>query len=264
MYKLLLYNFGDLSGEIIKCNGHNKHKLIFLSRHEQVEKVKVTRHEEVTKAMGLVTIKAMIDKHRYRIVEVIDASTDKSYGMVQARRMGLIDLKTNEYVYPQTKHRISLDEAIDKELVIVDFVENGEENNNEKDGQLETMTYAINYVVDQKKQTKIPFHEAMRRGLIDPKTGDYLNNLTGEKTYLVDATRRGFLKGRNIEDARGLNIDAKNKLVVEAIGKIRKNVLSPISVITAFRRAAKQVYPLLTLLECIRGEEWKNIFAQYI
>ena len=133
----------------------------------QVEKVKVTRHEEKTVPIGLMTVKAMIDKQRYKIIEVVDADTEKTYDMIQARRRGLIDLKTNEYIYPQTKERISLEEAIDIELVIVEFEENEELNNNEKVNEVETRTYAIDHVVDLKRKTKVPVHHAMKRGLID-------------------------------------------------------------------------------------------------
>ena len=211
--------------------------------HFQVEKVKVTKHEEKAAATGLMTIKATVEKQRYKIIEVIDASTEKSYTLVQARRRGFIDLKTNEYVFPETKERISLADAIDEELVIVEFEETEEVNNNETsdDDELETRTYAIKYVLDQKRQTKVPFHQAVKRGLIDAETGNYYNNVTGEQIYLVDAIKKGLLTGGAVGNAESLDIDARNKMVVETIGKIKKYVLNPLSVITAFRRAAKEV-----------------------
>ena len=208
----------------------------------QVEKVRVTKHEGKAAAMGLMTIKATIEKQRYKIVEVIDADTEKSYTLVQARRRGLIDLKTNEYVYPETKERIPLDDAIDKGLVIVEFEETEEVNNNEaSDDELETRTYAIKYVLDQKRQTEVPFHQAVKRGLINAETGNYYNNVTGEEVYLVDAIKKGLLKGGAVSNAESLDIDVRSKMVVETIGKIKKYVLNPLSVITAFRRAAKEV-----------------------
>ena len=71
------------------------------------------------------------------------------------------------------------------------------------------------------------------------KTGNYLNNVTGEQIYVIDAMKKGFLKGSPAEDTKGLNIDPRNKIVVEAI--LKKYVLNPVSVIVAFRRAAKHV-----------------------
>lgn len=193
----------------------------------------MTKHHEETKAIGLITIKSMIDKRHYNIMKVIDVNTGKSYGMMQARRKGLLDLKTNHYVNTKTKEQIPLDDAIEQELVIVDF-----ESENE-DPEFETKTYAINYVVDQKRKRKVPFYEAVQMGLINAATGNYVNNITGERIYVVDAIKKGFLKGREVEDATGLNIEAENKVVVQRIGKIRKNVLKSMEVISAFRRAAK-------------------------
>ena len=207
----------------------------------QVEKVRVTKHKGKAAATGLMTIKATVEKQRYKIVQVIDAVTEKSYTLVQARRRGLIDLKTNEYVYPETKERIPLDDAIDEGLVIVEFEETVVNNNEASDDELETRTYAIKYVLDQKRQTKVPFHQAVKRGLIDAETGNYYNNVTGEQVYLVDAIKKGLLKGGAVGNAESLDIDVRNKMVVETIGKIKKYVLNPLSVITAFRRAAKEV-----------------------
>lgn len=199
----------------------------------KVETVRVTKHTEETKAIGLITIKSMIDKRHYNIMKVIDCNTGKSFGMMQARRKGILDLKTNHYVNLKTKERIPLDDAIEQELVIVDF-----ESENE-DPEFETKTYAINYVVDQKRKRKVPFYEAVQMGLINAATGNYVNNITGERIYVVDAIKKGFLKGREVEDATGLNIEAENKVVVQRIGKIRKNVLKSMEVISAFRRAAR-------------------------
>ena len=81
----------------------------------------------------------------------------------------------------------------------------------------------------------------MKRGLIDAETGNYYNNVTGEQVYLVDAIKKGLLKGGAVGNAESLDIDVRSKMVVETIGKIKKYVLNPLSVITAFRRAAKEV-----------------------
>ena len=208
----------------------------------QVEKVKVTRHGgRKSEPTGLMTIKATVDKQKYKIVEVIDFDTDKSYSLVQARRRGLIDLKTNEYVFTDINERISLEDAIEEGLVIVEFEEAEEVNNNETDDELETRTYGINYVVDQKRKSKVPFEKAIKRGLIDAKTGNYINNVTGEQIYLIEAIKQGLIKGSAVADAKALNVEARNQVAVEYVGKIKKYVINPLSVINAFRRAAEEV-----------------------
>ena len=38
---------------------------------------------------------------------------------------------------------------------------------------------------------KVAFHEAVERGLIDPETGGYINNATGERVPTEQAIERG-------------------------------------------------------------------------
>ena len=198
-----------------------------------METVRVTKHDEQTKAIGLVTIKSVIEKLHYNITKVFDPYTGKSYSMMQARNKGILDLRTNHYINPKSKERITLDRAIETELVTVNF----DPDNNEP--EIVSKTYAINYVVDQKKKVKVPFYEAVQMGLINANTGEYVNNKTMEKVYVGDAIKKGFLKGREVKGAIGLDIDAENKDVTRRIGKIRKNVVRSMAVLAAFRRAAK-------------------------
>ena len=104
--------------------------------------------------------------------------------------------------------------------------------------EIEEKTYAVNAVVDQRRKIKIPFLEAVRRGLIERDTANYVNNVTGERVYVTEAIRRGFLKARLVEDTVGLDIDADNKIVVQAVAKIRRNLMGTMGVISALKRAA--------------------------
>ena len=195
--------------------------------------MRVTKHDEHTKAIGLITIKSVIEKLHYNIAKVLDPNIGKSYDMMQARNKGILDLRTNQYVDSKTEERISLDRAIETELVTVNF----SSDNNEP--EIVTKTYAINYVVDQKKKVKVPFYEAVQMALINAETGEYVNNKTMEKVYVGDAIRKGFLKGREVTGPIGLDIDAENKDVARRIGKIRKNVVRSMAVLAAFRRATR-------------------------
>ena len=49
---------------------------------------------------------------------------------------------------------------------------------------------------------------------------------------------RGFLKARIIDDDSGLEIDPQNKMVIEKTDTIRKRLLKPLGVISAFKMAA--------------------------
>ena len=70
------------------------------------------------------------------------------------------------------------------------------------------------------------------------ETGTYINNVTGEAIYVVEAIQKGFLKAKVIEDASGLDIDAENKVVIERMEKIRRGIVKPVGIINAFKKAA--------------------------
>ena len=56
--------------------------------------------------------------------------------------------------------------------------------------------------------------------------------------YVGDAIMRGFLKARKLEDASGLDIDPRNSVVIDKTESIKKKLLKPLGVISAFRKAA--------------------------
>ena len=60
----------------------------------------------------------------------------------------------------------------------------------------------------------------------------------GKTMYVGDAIMRGFLKARKLDDATGLNIDPTNRVVIDKTESIKKKLLKPLGVISAFRKAA--------------------------
>ena len=98
--------------------------------------------------------------------------------------------------------------------------------------------YAVRAVVDRRQNKTVTFHDAVRRGLIDRDTGSFRDTLTGDRMYVGDAIMRGFLKARVIDDDSGLDIDPENKMVVEKTETIRRRLLKPLGVISAFKMAA--------------------------
>ena len=62
--------------------------------------------------------------------------------------------------------------------------------------------------------------------------------LAGKTLYVGDAIMRGFLKARKLDDATGLDIDPKNRVVVDKTESIKKKLLKPLGVISAFKKAA--------------------------
>ena len=55
-------------------------------------------------------------------------------------------------------------------------------------------TYSVHAVVDQRLKKKLPFHEAVAGGIIDKSTGEYVNNITGEKLSAEEAIDRGIYR----------------------------------------------------------------------
>lgn len=86
----------------------------------------------------------------------------------------------------------------------------------------------------------VPFTDAVRRGLVDRDTGCYINNVTRERVFAGDAIRRGFYKGGIVDDPSSLvGVDSSNRVVVERIDRVSKNVLREVKVVSAFKDAVK-------------------------
>ena len=198
----------------------------------QVSHTSATVTKEETKAVGLITIRTQVDNRHYTITAVTDAVSGANMTLDEARKKGIIDDVNGVYITPSTGEKVALDNAIQSGWVQVEYDEASGEP------EYESKTYAVNAVVDQKLKKKVPFYEAVSRGLIDRDTGNYVNNVTGEKIYVAEAIRRGFLKAHEVEDTAGLDIDTENKVVVERMEKIRRNVLKSVGVINAFKMGA--------------------------
>jgi len=54
-----------------------------------------------------------------------------------------------------------------------------------------TKAYSVHAVVDQREKCKVPFHEAVEKGIIDQDTGEYVNQLTGAHIPVEEAINKG-------------------------------------------------------------------------
>jgi len=199
----------------------------------KVEYTSATRTEEKTKAVGLITIKTKVDNREYSITGAFDAGKGEKVDYDESLKRGIISEDASTFKNTSSNEVSTLEVAIDQGWVFVEYDPEGPEPT------FETKTYAVNAVVDQAEKKKVPFMEAVRKGLIERETGNYVNNVTGERTYVGDAIKRGFLKAKVVDDPSDLDIDAENKMVVNRMDMIRKNVLKGMGVINAFRKASK-------------------------
>lgn len=174
-------------------------------------------------------------EHRHMTIkEVTDAVTGKIMSLEEAKKAGIIDESNTHYTLSNTGEKVELEKAIQGGWVTV------ENESSVTQPEYEIKTYAVNAVVDQVNKRKVPFADAVNLGLIDRDTGNYVNNVTGEKVYVTEAIKRGFLKAHEVDSSDGLNIDTENKVVVERMEKIRRNVLKSMGVIKAFKMGKKK------------------------
>lgn len=87
----------------------------------------------------------------------------------------------------------------------------------------------------------ISFSDAVRRGIIDRESGDYVDRHNRERLPVSEAIKRGLVTARLLQDDDELlthAVDRKDAVVVQRIDRLRTNVLSKLRVVNAFRAAA--------------------------
>lgn len=166
----------------------------------------VQRSPPKSEAIVLVTIRRRIDR-RYTITGAIDATNAEHVDMTEAVRRGLIDVNDGEYVNLLNNTRLPLEEAVLDGWVLAEF--------DDSEPIFESETYAVLSVVDKVMGRAVNFAQAVRRGLIDRETGNYVDNSTGRRTYVADAIRQGLLRTKLLQNTDGLDLFAGLNLVIE-------------------------------------------------
>lgn len=200
-----------------------------------VEFTSTRKIKQEKSAIGLITIKTKKETRPYIIKHIADPKTDRHMDLQEAIRRRIYDDERGMYKSEDGQY-IPVIEAIENGAVVVEYTgEVGE-------GKPETVTrtYAVHTVVDQRRRTKIPFTEAIHLGILDRGTGNYNNNLTGEKVQVSEAIKRGFIKARVVADPNKLDIDPENKIVIERIENVKNKLLRSMKTVRAFQLAAKE------------------------
>lgn len=191
------------------------------------------RSEEKTSSVGIITVKTIREPVRpYVVLSALDTRSGQDLDAVAAAAAGVLDDRHGSYIDRKTGRRYLIAEASEAGLVKIEYT------GPEPEPEVVAKTYAVRAVVDRRQKKTVTFHEAVRRGIIDRESGAYKDTLTGDKMYVGDAIMRGFLKARIIEDATGLDINPENRMVIDKTEKIRKRLLKPLGVISAFKMAA--------------------------
>ncbi|XP_052234757.1 dystonin-like isoform X4 [Dreissena polymorpha] len=133
------------------------------------------------------------------ITGVLDPVTRKPMSVFQALSNGILDQISGTYRNPTTGETMSIPEAIQRGLVLADFNQNLTNGDSHHGGfspirnKMETMLYPVEGVIDSKTGEWVGVKEAITAGIIDPRTGQYTNPLTGEKMSILEAVQSGYL-----------------------------------------------------------------------
>lgn len=205
----------------------------------KVEYVSTKRTPEKREAFGLITIRTQIDYRECVAVSgAVDAVTAERLDANEARRRGILNEAEDWYLVGTTGERIPLIRAIDEGWVFV--ADDDGVLSSEVEPQFEVRTYAVSAVRDDARRVDVSFADAVRRGLIDSETGDYVNSLTGERMHVVDAIQSGTLRVRPVEDVARLNVSPSNSVVVDRIQKVNRRILKDVQVVSAFQTAGQE------------------------
>ena len=102
---------------------------------------------------------------------------------------------------------------------------------------LQVHRYAVSEVKDPLTGADISFSDAVRRGVIDRDTGEYVNRHSRERVPVSDAILRGLVSARLLaddDDLVTLGVDRKDAVVVQRINRLR----TKLRVVNAFKAAA--------------------------
>ena len=139
------------------------------------------------------------DMKAFVITGVIDPRTKQQLSIFQALSNGVLDQINGIYRNPDTGETMTIPEAIQRGLILVDYRENLTNGHAEGEGfapmrnRMEIMSYPVEGVIDPKTGEFIGVKEAILAGIIDPRTGKYTNPLTGEQMSILEAVQNGYI-----------------------------------------------------------------------
>jgi len=184
-------------------------------------------------SIGLITIRSQVDSCECTLTGVLDAKTGERMDVEEARQKGILNDADGYYVNSQTGQHVLMNDAIRAGWVLAEF----DSGMTEPWEQQESKTYVINAVVDQNSYKPVPFGDAVRCGLIDRRTGCYVDSRSGERVQAGEAIRRGLFKAVVVDDASALNVDGADRDVVNQVNKAKRDAMRGVKVIGTIKNA---------------------------
>ncbi|XP_025079155.1 microtubule-actin cross-linking factor 1-like isoform X5 [Pomacea canaliculata] len=197
---------------------------------EIVSKKKI---REEKNSYGIITIKITRETRPYTITGVVDPHSETILSVTQAVHDNILDTHNSTYK-TETGELISISDAIASGLVHVDY----HEDPNAKP-EVVSKTYTVHGVVDTRRKQKVSFSDAVRLGLLDRDTGEYINNVTHQKVGVQEAIMRGFIKARVVADPSKLEVDPRNQIVVQKLESAKEKLKKGVRAIKQFKALGK-------------------------
>lgn len=144
---------------------------------------------------------------------VIDPRTGEAISVAKALDEGILDSSLEKYINPVTGEIYTLNDAIDRKLVIAQHAaiegsmssstesihinadEEVTDSNMTEEVSSETVTFSINSVIDPRTMEMMSYDEAVKYGILDTSKGLYRNPMTGENTPINVALQKGLIHG---------------------------------------------------------------------
>ena len=166
---------------------------------------------------------------------VVDPRSGESISVSRAVDEGILDSSMENYFNPVTGQVFSLNEAIDRKLVItqaailegsrsgstesihIDVEEEVVDSSLTEEVTTETVTFSINSVIDPRTMEMMSYDEAVLYGVLDVSRGLYINPMTRETTPIRIALEKGLIHGEvtsktKAEDLMKSSVEASHLL----------------------------------------------------
>ena len=200
----------------------------------KVEFTSTKKSEEKRRDVGLITIKTQRESRPYTVTAVVDAKSEEKMSVDKAIASGILDQKEGKYKNTIDNTEMSLADAIDSGLLVVEFDQDAEV----AEPEVVVKTYAIHAVVDQKRKKRVQFSEAVKLNLLNTETGAYRHNVSGEEVYVGEAIKKGFIKATIVHDPSSLDIPTENRVVVDKMEGVKSKLMNPLKALSALRKNA--------------------------
>ena len=140
----------------------------------------------------------------YKLKKIRDPNTGEWFDPVEAERRGLVNKLLGQYINPLKGTKIPIAHAIRMGNIIAEEIEEPDYDDLPEDEPIYATMEAmrddsdlhIDVVVDLRTGEEISLYEAMRRGIIDPISGQYIDLVTGRRYSISEALEQGYVRAQ--------------------------------------------------------------------